>query len=74
MAFTVPLKGKQVAPKVPFVFVNEVFINFGKNIVNNYFDQDRVFAGMGYPFTSHFNAQLGYNVCSSSNCPREICM
>ena len=61
MAFTIPLKGKQVVDKTPFLFVNnEVMINFGKEIVNNYFDQDRAFIGFGYQFTSHLNAQLGY--------------
>lgn len=61
ISFTIPLKGKQVVPKVPFVFMNnEVFINFGKNIVYNYFDQNRLFAGLGYQFTSHLNAHLGY--------------
>jgi len=61
MAFTIPLTGKEVAPKTPFLFVNnEVFINFGKEIVNNYFDQNRAFIGGGYQFTKHLNAQLGY--------------
>ncbi len=61
MAFTIPLKGKQVVAKTPFLFANnEVMINFGKEIVNNYFDQNRAFVGFGYQFTSHLNAQLGY--------------
>lgn len=61
MSFTIPLTQKQVAPKTPFLFANnEVFINFGKEIVNNYFDQNRAFVGVGYQFTSHLNAQLGY--------------
>ncbi len=61
MAFTIPLKGKQVVAKTPFLFANnEVMINFGKEIVYNYFDQNRAFVGLGYQFTSHLNAQLGY--------------
>jgi hypothetical protein len=61
MAFIVPLKGKQVEPKTPFLFLNdELHINFGKNIVNNYFDQNRLFIGVGYQFTKSLNAQLGY--------------
>ena len=61
MAFTIPLKGKQVVAKTPFLFVNnEVMINFGKQIVYNHFDQNRAFVGLGYQFTSHLNAQLGY--------------
>ncbi len=61
MAFSIPLKGKQMVAKTPFLFANnEVMINFGKEIVNNYFDQNRVFVGLGYQFTTHLNAQLGY--------------
>jgi long-subunit fatty acid transport protein len=61
MAFTIPLKGKQLLPNTPFLFANnEVMINFGKQVVNNYFDQNRAFLGVGYQFTSHLNAQLGY--------------
>lgn len=61
MAFTIPLKGKQVVAKTPFIFANnEVMINFGKEIVYNHFDQNRAFVGLGYQFTSHLNAHLGY--------------
>lgn len=61
MAFTIPLKGKQVVAKTPFLFLNdELHINFGDEITNNYFDQNRLFLGIGYQFTSQLNAQLGY--------------
>jgi hypothetical protein len=61
LAVTIPLTRKEIAPKTPFFFTNnEVFINLGKNVVNNYFDQNRFFVGFGYQFTSHLNAQLGY--------------
>lgn len=61
MSFTIPLKGKQVVAKTPFLFVNdELHINFGKEITNNYFDQNRLFVGLGYQFTAQLNAQLGY--------------
>lgn len=61
MAFFIPLKGKELAPKTPFaVVMNEVFLNFGGKIVYNTFDQNRFFAGIGYQFTTHLNAQLGY--------------
>ncbi|MBT1696125.1 DUF2490 domain-containing protein [Fulvivirgaceae bacterium PWU4] len=60
-ALTLPLKGKQVVAKTPFLFFNdEIHINAGKEIVNNYFDQNRAFLGLGYQFTSHLNAHLGY--------------
>lgn len=60
-SFLIPLKGKELAPKTPFIaFQNEVFLNFGKNVVYNTFDQNRLFVGLGYQFTTHLNAQLGY--------------
>jgi len=61
MAFTIPLKSGGVQPKTPFIFVSdEVMINFGKEIINNYFDQNRFFVGFGYQFTKNLNAHLGY--------------
>jgi len=61
ISFTIPLKGHEVKAKTPFLFLNdELHINAGKNIVYNYFDQNRLFAGFGYQFTSHLNAHLGY--------------
>ena len=60
-SFFIPLKGKELAAHVPFVAImDEVFLNFGERIVYNTFDQNRFFAGFGYMFTSHLNAQLGY--------------
>lgn len=57
----VPLKGDFIEPGVPFAVVNdEVHVQFGKEIVYNYFDQNRLFAGLGYQFTKNLNAQLGY--------------
>lgn len=61
LAFLIPLKGKEMAAGVPFAAVmNELFVNLGNSIVYNTFDQNRFFAGVGYNFTSHLNAQLGY--------------
>ncbi|MBX2947011.1 MAG: DUF2490 domain-containing protein [Cyclobacteriaceae bacterium] len=61
MALTIPLKSGGVQPKTPFVFINdELMINFGKEIINNYFDQNRFFVGFGYQFTKGLNAHLGY--------------
>ena len=60
-AITIPLSGGEVRAGSPFVFLNdELHINAGKNVVNNYFDQNRLFAGLGYQFTANLNAQLGY--------------
>jgi hypothetical protein len=61
MALTIPLKGKTVTPRTPFIFINnEIMVNFGSEIVNNYFDQNRFFVGAGYQFTQQLNAQIGY--------------
>ncbi len=43
-----------------FVLSNEVFVNFGKGIVYNTFDQNRFFAGFAYHVNSHDNLQFGY--------------
>lgn len=60
-SFFVPLKGTDVGPKVPYVMLqNELFLSFGKNVVYNTFDQNRLFVGIGYQFNSSINAQLGY--------------
>lgn len=60
-AMTIPLKGKSVVAKTPFLFLNdEVHVNAGKHIGNNIFDQNRLFIGLGYQFTSKINAHLGY--------------
>lgn len=61
MAFTIPLRAGGVQPKTPFVFVSdELMVNVGKKVVNNYFDQNRFFMGFGYQFTKGLNAHLGY--------------
>jgi hypothetical protein len=43
-----------------FVVNDEVHVNFGKEIVNNYFDQNRFFAGFAYQTNSTDNLQFGY--------------
>lgn len=61
LSLFVPLKGKKIVAKTPFLaLTDEVFINMGKEIVYNYFDQNRLFLGLGYQFNAHLNAQLGY--------------
>ncbi len=39
---------------------NEVHVNFGKEVVNNYFDQNRAFLGLAYHTNAHDNFQFGY--------------
>ena len=43
-----------------FILNDEVHINFGKQIVNNYFDQNRFFLGFKYQSGPHSNLQFGY--------------
>jgi hypothetical protein len=43
-----------------FVLSDEVFVNFGKQIVYNTFDQNRLFAGFAYYLNNHDNLQFGY--------------
>lgn len=43
-----------------FVFNDEVHVNFGKEIVNNYFDQNRLFLGLAYHLNRSDNIQFGY--------------
>ena len=61
LALLVPLKGDYIQKGVPFLsFNDEVHLNAGKQIVYNYFDQNRLFLGIGYQFTKSLNAQVGY--------------
>ena len=59
--FTVPLSKRRFQPKtLSFVVNDEVHINFGKEIVYNYFDQNRFFLGFAYHVNKHDNLQFGY--------------
>ena len=59
--YDIPLSKKGIVPKsLSFVVNDEVHINFGKQIVNNYFDQNRFFLGFKYQFDDNNNVQLGY--------------
>jgi Protein of unknown function (DUF2490) len=59
--YDVPLSSKGIVPKsFSFVVNDEVHINFGKEIVYNYFDQNRFFVGLKYQFTESSNIQFGY--------------
>lgn len=57
----IPFKGETLQPGIPsFVVQNEAFINAGKQITYNYFDQNRFFVGIAYPFRKNLTAQVGY--------------
>lgn len=59
--YDVPLTSAGIKPgSFSFVLNDEVHVNFGKQIVNNYFDQNRLFLGFKYQLSDHDNLQLGY--------------
>ena len=61
VALSLPLNKDYIEPGTAFFsLINELHVNAGKQIVYNYFDQNRLFAGLGYQFTKEFSAQLGY--------------
>lgn len=56
-----PLNKKRFQPRTFSLVVNdEVFINFGKQIDDNYFDQNRFYVGLAYHVNKHDNFQFGY--------------
>ncbi|TDO25807.1 DUF2490 domain-containing protein [Sediminibacterium goheungense] len=59
--YQVPLHPAGLIPKkLSALFNDELHINFGKEIVNNYFDQNRLFLGFNYAFDANNNLQFGY--------------
>ena len=59
--FQIPFNKKGPVPKSwSFIVNDEIHINFGKQVVNNYFDQNRFFIGFNYAFTPISDLQLGY--------------
>jgi hypothetical protein len=59
--YQIPLDPQGLIPKKLSAIVNdELHINFGKQIVNNYFDQNRLFLGLNYSFDNNNNLQFGY--------------
>ncbi len=56
-----PLSRKSFKPgTLSFVVNDEAHINFGKQIVYNYFDQNRFFLGLAWHVNNHDNLQVGY--------------
>jgi hypothetical protein len=57
----VPLSSQGIAPNTfSFIANDEIHINFGKQVVNNYFDQNRFFIGFGYHTNATDHLQVGY--------------
>ena len=58
--FTIPIGRKKIEPKSWYVQIyDEVFIGFGSTVSPQQPEQNRVFAGLGYQFTSSLSIQAG---------------
>lgn len=56
-----PISKKPFTPNtVSLVFNNEVMLNFGKEILTNTFDQNRLFGGLNYHLSQNSSIQAGY--------------
>jgi hypothetical protein len=61
LTVNIPLGKKEIGPKTMFASVyDEVFMQFGKNIVYHKPDQNRLFAGVGYQANSKFTVTGGF--------------
>lgn len=59
--YEIPITGKPSEPHALSAVINdELHVNFGRQIVYNYFDQNRAFVGLKFNTTAHDNIQLGY--------------
>ena len=59
--FQIPLTGKEMKDKTPYVAVyEEIFIGFGKNVNENIFDQNRIGILFGYRFNPVVRIEAGY--------------
>jgi hypothetical protein len=57
----VPLRGKEIKDKTPYVAAyEEVLIGFGKNVNANVFDQNRIGILIGYRFNKNVRIEGGY--------------
>jgi hypothetical protein len=57
----VPLKGREIKDKTPYVAVyDEIFVGFGKNVNANIFDQNRIGLLLGYRFNKNVRIEGGY--------------
>ncbi len=59
--YEIPFTKKEITPgNLSFIVNDEIHINFGKQIINNYFDQNRFFVGLKLQTNKHDNLQFGY--------------
>lgn len=58
---TLPLAGPTLEAREPFLAVyDEVMIGFGENVRKNIFDQNRLYAALGYKISNTATLELGY--------------
>jgi Protein of unknown function (DUF2490) len=56
-----PLSNPEMIDNTLFLVVtDEIFVNFGKYVASNIFDQNRLSFALGWRFNKNFNTQLGY--------------
>jgi hypothetical protein len=61
LVFQVPLSRRGIVPNTfSFITSDEIMVNFGRQIVYNYFDQNRFFVGFGYHPNTVDQLQIGY--------------
>ena len=60
LGLDIPLIKKQDAEKLILKIKDEVMFNFGKNIVKNVFDQNRMYIGLNYPMNKNLAFEAGY--------------
>jgi hypothetical protein len=59
--FSIPFKGKTIEDKSFYLSMyDELFVNFGKNVKYNIFDQNRVYLAIGYRMPKLGRLELGY--------------
>lgn len=61
LQITIPLNKSELSRGTIFAVANdELWVNFGKEIRFNVFDQNRAYAGLGFQINKTCNVQLGY--------------
>ncbi len=61
MMITMPLTQRESMSNSLFVvWSDEIFIGLGDGVIQNFFDQNRMYLGLGYRFNAMTNLQLGY--------------
>lgn len=59
--FSLPLQGKTISDKTFYLSAyDEFFINFGRYVANNIFDQNRAYIALGYKVPKLGKIELGY--------------